>query len=32
MYSLMLFVLVLVTLVNVVLNRIDQRFQARRRR
>ncbi|MEQ5839099.1 ABC transporter permease subunit [Paraburkholderia acidicola] len=30
MYSLMLFVLVLVTLVNVVLNRIDHRFQARR--
>jgi NitT/TauT family transport system permease protein len=32
MYSLMLFVLVLVTLVNVVLNRIDHRFQARRQR
>jgi len=32
MYSLMLFVLVLVTLVNAVLNRIDQRFQSRRQR
>jgi NitT/TauT family transport system permease protein len=32
MYSLMLFVLVLVTLVNAVLNRIDQRFQPRRQR
>jgi NitT/TauT family transport system permease protein len=32
MYALMLFVLILVTLINMVLNLIDRRFQARRQR